>query len=342
MSGPDRTIARLTPSDAASLVSVVLASRNGERFLPQALSSLAAQTWPHVELLAVDDGSTDGTGALLERFAAGRPMARVLHTDGLGPAAARARALEQARGAFIAVHDDDDVSHPERFERQARHLLAHPGTALLGSAADIIDEVGVRVGPHPVPFGPQAIRKTLRRAPAFVHGSVMMRRAAYEAAGGYRAPFRAAEDFDLYLRMPVDMDLQNLEEPLYAWRRHPGNSFARARVDHLFFLATARAFHAERLATGRDSIALLQGSADRDEFLAAYPFAGTLLCLLGEAYVRDGRVAEARGFLRRAMGRKGPRSAALGWWALSFGVALTPRARAAALADALSNAGGSR
>ncbi len=338
MSGPDQTIASLTPPDAAPLVSVVLASRNGERFLPDALASLAAQTWPHVELIAVDDASTDGTRALLERFAAVRPMARVLHTAGVGPAAARALALDQARGAFFAVHDDDDVSRPERLERQVRHLLAHPGTALLGTAADIIDEFGARVEPHPVPFGAQAIRRTLRRAPAFVHGSVMMRREAYVAAGGYRAPFRAAEDYDLYLRMPVDMDLENLPEPLYAWRRHPGNSFARARGDHLFFLATARALHAERLATGRDSIALLAGSADPEAFLAAYPFAGTLLFQLGEAYVREGRVAEARRFLRRAMGRNGPRAAALGWWALSFGVALTPRARAAAL----SGAGGSR
>lgn len=338
MSGTGQTIAGVTPPDAAPLVSVVLASRNGERFLPQALASLAAQTWPHVELLAVDDGSTDTTGALLERFAVGRTMTRVLHTDGLGPAGARALALDQARGAFFAVHDDDDVSHPERIERQVRHLLARPGTALLGTAADIIDEGGARVGPHPVPFGPRAIHRTLRRAPAFVHGSVMMRRGAYAAAGGYRAPFRAAEDYDLYLRLPVDMDLENLPEPLYAWRRHPGNSFARARGDHLFFLATARAFHAERLATGRDSIELLAGSADRDAFLAAYPFAGTLLALLGEACVRDGRVAEARRFLRRAMGRKGPRAAALAWWALSFGVAVTPRARAAAPAGA----GGSR
>lgn len=330
MSRTEQTIVRTTPPDAAPLVSVVLASRNGERFLPEALASLAAQTWPHVELLTVDDGSTDGTGELLERFAAARPLARVLHTDGVGPAAARALALAGARGAFFAVHDDDDVSHPERLERQVGHLIAHPGTALLGTAADIIDEGGARVGLHPVPLEPHAIRRMLRRAPAFVHGSVMMRRQAYASAGGYRAPFRAAEDYDLYLRMPAVAGLENLPETLYAWRRHPGNSFARARGDHLFFLATARAFHAERLATGRDSIELLAGAGDTEAFLAAYPFAGTLLCYLGEAYVREGRVAEARRLLRRAIGQAGPRAAALGWWALSFGVGLTPRARAAA------------
>ena len=334
MSESQQTIVHATPPDATPLVSVVLATRNGERFLPEALASLAAQTWPHVELLAVDDGSTDRTGELLERYAEGRPLARVLHTAGVGPAAARAQALAGARGAFLAVQDDDDVSHPERLERQVRHLLAHPGTALLGTAADVIDERGARLGPYPAPLAPHAIRRTLRRAPAFVHGSVMMRREAYAAAGGYRAPFRAAEDYDLYLRMPADAMLETLPETLYAWRQHPGNSFARQRGDHLFFLATARAFDVERRATGRDSVSLLAGSADPEAFLAAYPFAGTLLLHLGEAYVREGRVAEARRFLRRAMAQAGPRAAGLGWWALSFAVALTPRARAASASAA--------
>jgi glycosyltransferase involved in cell wall biosynthesis len=330
MTGPTPTSAPATPPDAPLLVSVVLASRDGERFLPEALASLAAQTWPRVEILAVDDGSTDGTGRLLEAFAAAHPSARVLRTAGVGAAAARARALEGARGAFVALQDDDDVSHPERLERQVRHLLAHPGTALLGTAADVIDEDGARVGPHPVPLGAAAIRRRLRRAPPFVHGSVMMRREAYLAAGGYRAPFRAAEDYDLYLRVPADAVLENLPDTLYAWRRHPGNSYARARADHLFFLATARAFHAERRRTGGDSLRLLADSPDRDAFLAAYPMAGRLLVCLGEAYVREGRVGEARAFLRRAMRHTGARAAALAWWALSFGVALTPRARAAA------------
>ena len=158
----------------------------------------------------------------------------------------------------------------------------------------------------------------------------MMRRVAYQATGGYRAPFRAAEDYDLYLRMPVDAGLENLPETLYAWRRHAGNSYARARSDHLFFLALARAFQAERERTGRDSIDLLSGVADPEAFLTRYPFSSRLHFYLGEAYTREGRVAEARRFLRRAMPHADAWAAALGWWALSFGVALTPRARAAA------------
>lgn len=329
MSGPEPSRAQPTSAPEGPLVSLVLASRDGERFLAESLDSLARQTWPHVEWLLVDDGSRDATGRLLERFAAEHPPARVFHLGGLGAAAARAHALDQARGELLALQDDDDRSHPERLERQARHLIAHPGIALLGTAAETIDEQGAVVAPYPVPLGAGAIARTLRRAPAFVHGSVMMRREAYLAAGGYRAPFRAAEDYDLYLRMPAGAGLANLPEPLYAWRRHPGNSFARARGDHLFFLALARAFRDERNETGRDSIDRLAAAEDRDAFLAGYPLAGRLLCHLGEAHAREGRVAEARRYLRRAMPHPGTRARALGWWALSLGLGLTPRARAA-------------
>jgi len=317
------------PPSLEPLVSVVLASRDGERFLAESLDSLAAQTWPRVEWLLVDDGSTDGTGPLLERFAARSPSARVFHAGGVGPAAARALALAEAHGEFLALQDDDDRSHPERLERQVRHLLAHPEIVLLGTAAETIDERGAVVAPYPVPLTSEAVARTLKRAPAFVHGSVMMRRGAYRAAGGYRAPFRAAEDYDLYLRMPAGATLANLPDALYAWRRHPGNSFARARGDHLFFLAVARAFRDERAATGRDAIDLLAAGEDHEAFLARYRFAGRLLFYLGEAYTREGRVAEARRYLRRAMPHRDTRTVALGWWALSFGLGLARRARAA-------------
>jgi hypothetical protein len=129
------------------------------------------------------------------------------------------------------------------------------------------------------------------------------------------------------LRIPAGTEMANLPETLYAWRQHPDNSFARARGDHLFFLAVARAFRDERAATGRDSADRLAAATDREVFLAGYPFAGRLLFYLGEAYTREGRVAEARRYLRRSMPHRDARAAALGWWALSFGLGLARRAR---------------
>jgi glycosyltransferase involved in cell wall biosynthesis len=304
---------------------VLLASRDGARYLDETLAGLAAQTWPHVEIVAVDDGSRDETPGILARFAASHPRARVIRTPGLGVAGALALAARDARGEYFARHDDDDRSWPERLERQAQFLEAHPEIAVVGSAADIIDERGARVGAYALPLAPEAIRRVARRDPPFVGGAVMMRRAAYERAGGYRAAFRMSEDLDLWLRMDPSA-FANLPEPLYAWRRHGGSQTARGRATMLDFAAIARAFAEERRATGGDSYALLERARDRDELLRSYPRAARLALQLAIAYLRDGRVAEARGFLARARAQPGARAQAAALWLASFAVALTPRA----------------
>jgi hypothetical protein len=326
------------------LVSVLLASRNGERFLDEALAGLAAQTWPHVEVVAVDDGSTDRTPDLFARFAATHPRARVIRTPGLGVAGALALAAKEARGELLARQDDDDRSHPERFERQARFLAAHPEIGVVGCAAEIVDARGEHAGAYALPLTPQAIRRVARRDPPFVGGAVMMRRAAYDAAGGYRAAFRMSEDLDLWLRMDP-ATLANLPETLYAWRRHGASQTARGRATMLDFAAIARAFAEERRATGRDSYALLEQARDRDGLLALHPRAGRLALHLATAYLRDGRIAEARGFMARAFADPGARGPAAALWLASLAVALTPRAaraRRAAQAGGGGDSGGTR
>ncbi len=312
------------------LVSVLLASRNGARFLPEALESLRAQTYPHVEVIAVDDGSTDATSTILAAWTASRPNARVIRTEGIGLAGALALAARESRGEFLARQDDDDRSRPARLERQVRHLLAHPNVAVLGTSASIIDEQGRTIAPYPLPSSPEEIRRTLRRAVPFVHGSVVMRRGAYEAAGGYRACFRASQDFDLWLRMAPEVGLENLDEALYEWRLHPAGVFARARDEQLFYSAVARAFVEERREGGGDSAALLAELPDPETFLACYRRAGRLSLFLGEAYAREGRGAESRRYLARALRDPRSRASAAPYWALSWALPLTPRGRVAA------------
>jgi GT2 family glycosyltransferase len=316
------------PSAEAPLVTILLATRDGSRFLPEALRGIDAQTYRPLELVAVDDGSTDSTGDILRAFAADRPWVRLLRADGVGPAGARAIAFEAARGSLIAIHDDDDWSRPERIERQVAYLAVHPEAGVVGSAAEIIDERGIVLAPYRVPLEEREIHRVLRRAPPFVHGSVVMRREAYEAAGGFRAPFRCAEDYDLWLRIPSRFGLANLAEPLYRWRLHGANSFTRDRVHHIEYLAIARAFAAERAQRGADSIDRLAAAAsDLAAFRRGYRLAARLALHRGEGYVREGRTAEGRGALGRAF--LDPRSApaALAWWLLSWPVEGSPRGR---------------
>lgn len=313
----------------APLVSVLLASRNGARFLPEALASIASQTYPAIEPVLVDDGSTDGTASLLDAFAAAHPRATRLRAEGIGPAAARDLAFRASSGSLIAIHDDDDVSDARRIELQVRAFASRPDLGVLGTSAFVIDERGGRLRPFRVPFGRGAVRRMLHHAPPFVNGSVMMRRAAYEAAGGFRAPFRSAEDFDLWLRMPPELDLDNIALPLYSWRERSGNLTARARSTMTWHAAVARTFADERRETGRDSIELLAARPSQEEFLASYPRAGRVAFYLGEMLARQGRALEARRQLARAIRDPASRTAALPWWVLTWLLPFTPRGRAA-------------
>jgi glycosyltransferase involved in cell wall biosynthesis len=311
-------------------VAVVLASRDGALHLPDALASLAAQTLAPAEVLLVDDGSVDGTPALFEAFAREHRQARVLRAGGVGPAGARDLGIREARSPLIAIQDDDDLSRPERLAREAAFLAAHPEVGLVGSAADVIDPDGRAIEPYPVPTTPAGIRRMLRRAPPFVHGSVMMWRDAYLAAGGYRAAFAVSEDFDLYLRLAERTALANLPERLYAWRRHPGNTFARRRGEHLMYAALARALAWERAHGHGDSLAAWSAAGGAEAFLARHPLGPRLARCWGEGLVREGRVRSGRRVLARAFGAASLMPGALAWWLLSFVVALTPRAVRAA------------
>lgn len=313
----------------APLVSVLLASRNGARYLPDALRGLLDQTYRPVEIVAVDDGSEDETASLLDAFAAIHPRVVRLRSGGVGPGAARDLAFRASSGPLIAIHDDDDVSRPDRFERQVAAFLERPQLGVLGTAADVIDERGRRQGAYPVPLDPSAIRRTLKRAPPFVNGSVVMRRSAYEAAGGFRPEFRSSEDFDLWLRVPVEFEMGNLRQPLYAWRDRAENLTSRGRGAMTFYAAVARAFADERRETGGDSVELLRAWGSEEEFLEHYPRSGRVAFYFGEMLARQGHAREARRLLGRALRDPSSRRAALPWWGLTWLLPLTPRAREA-------------
>lgn len=310
-------------------ISILFACRDAARHLPAALAGIEAQTYRPLELLAVDDGSADATASILRGFAEGRPWVRLLQAGGIGPGAAREIAFQASHGELIAIHDADDVSRHDRFARQAEYLASHPEVGVLGTAADVIDERGERIAGYPVPIDPRAIRRVLRRAPPFVHGSTVLLREAYEAAGGFRAGFRAAEDYDLWLRVPARFGLRNLDLPLYQWRSHGGGSFQTRRDWHLEYLALARAFADERRRRGGDSAGALLLAGSPAAFREGYAERPLLARYRAEAFIREGRTREGRLALRDVWrgGRPGLWLTGLAWWLLSWPVDWTPRAR---------------
>jgi glycosyltransferase involved in cell wall biosynthesis len=199
-------------------VSVLLPVHDGERFLGDALDSVLAQTLADIEVLVVDDGSTDGTGALLAAYRDER--LRVLRQAHAGLVSALELAMREARAPLLARMDADDVSLPERLQRQAAFLEANPPVGLVGCGVEVIDESGRAEGTVLLPLGDGDLRRRLLLRNPFTHGSVLLRREALEEAGGYRAGHGANEDYDLWRRIARRWELAAVPEVLYRYRRH--------------------------------------------------------------------------------------------------------------------------
>ena len=238
---------RLT-QPSAPRVSVVMAVRDGERWLVEAIESVLAQSESALELIVIDDGSTDRTPLLVDALAERDGRIRVFRQPALGLAEALNLGLAAARAPFMARLDADDLAQPTRLERQAAVLDARPKIGLLGSWALEIDCAGRPLGVREPPTDHATLQRLLEKGNPFVHSSVMARTELLRRLGGYRGAFEAAEDYDLWLRVSEAAELANLPEPLVSYRRHPGSVSRRVGLRQAFSVRLAqRAAAARRL-----------------------------------------------------------------------------------------------
>lgn len=232
---------------SAPRVSILMAVYNGAGHLPAAIESILSQTFSDFEFLIVDDGSTDGTPAILAEYTA-RDSRIVVTTNArnLGLTRSLNVGLAQCRGEFVARQDADDLSDPGRLAAQVAHLDAHPRLLLLGTRYRAFrneDDPG-RV--YPIPVGEREVAAALVQDNAFGHGTVMFRRAPELR---YDETFAVAQDYDLFARLALNGPVDNLEQVLYHWRVHPGAVSARRREEQRAVrLAVSNAYIHELLA----------------------------------------------------------------------------------------------
>jgi glycosyltransferase involved in cell wall biosynthesis len=215
----------------APAVSVLMAVHDGARWVAGAVESVLTQTAGDLELVVIDDGSTDATADLLAAVRDGR--LRVHRQPRAGLTRALNAALGLARAPLVARLDADDLALPERLARQRAFLAAHPEVGLLGTAAREVDEAGAPVREVRPPLDDATLRRALIRANPFVHSSVMARRAVVARAGGYDETLPVAQDYGLWMRLAGLTRLANLEAVLVVRRLGPGRVSVEREEDRL-------------------------------------------------------------------------------------------------------------
>src|SRR5207249_618183 len=183
----------------ARLVSVVMSVYNGAPWVGAAVESLLVQTLTDLEVIVIDDGSTDATPDVLASLRDPRLVDARREHSGLTRALNQACALAPAPP--LARLDADDTALPEPSALQRAHLDAQPEVGLVGTGAREVDRTGGEVSVVRPPTDDAAIRRGLIRAIPFVQCSVMMRRAALDRAGGYDESIPVAQDCDLWMRL---------------------------------------------------------------------------------------------------------------------------------------------
>ena len=200
-------------------VSVLMAVRDGAPWVAEAVASVLGQTAGDLELIVIDDGSTDATPELLARVRDARLRVDRRAAAGLTPSLNRGLAL--ARAPLVARLDADDLALPERLARQGAFLAAHPEVGLLGGGVRELDADGREVAVRVPPTLDAPLRAALIRRNPFAHSAVMVRRALVERVGGYDESVPVAQDYDLWMRLSRVTRLASLPEVVVVRRLLP-------------------------------------------------------------------------------------------------------------------------
>ncbi len=199
-------------------VTVLMSVYNAEDFLHEAIDSILSQTFTDFEFLIIDDGSKDKSLSIIKSYKDER--IRLISRENRGLVASLNQGIKLAKGEFIARQDADDISIPERLEKEVAYLDAHPKVGLVGSNYAHIDRKGNRTGTVTNVFTrPHDLKLTLITCNQYGHGSVMMRKDVLKKVGDYDKSVGHVEDYDLWVRISRVADVANIEEPLYLWRK---------------------------------------------------------------------------------------------------------------------------
>jgi glycosyltransferase involved in cell wall biosynthesis len=285
--------------------SVVVPAYNAERTIGDAIRSALAQTVVDLEVLVVDDGSTDGTSSVVEHFAAADPRVRPLRQANAGVSAARNRALDEAGGRFASFLDSDDVLLPRYLETMGETLARHHEAGFADCDFWILDDETGRLSTWPLgrlelPADPAELTRVVLRRNVLHYGATV-RMDVLREVGWFRSDLPAAEDMELFLRI-LARGYGAVRAPgrLSVWRSRGGSLSAQA-LELKRSLAEVYRLVAEEYDVPED-VRELARACRRAELRQVAALAGERRAAAALLRARG-----AAGRVRRALRRRGPR-----------------------------------
>lgn len=233
-------------------ISVIMSVYNSKRYLSESIESILNQTFKNFEFIIVDDGSTDDSLGIIKEFM--KKDKRILlinNNSNIGLTKSLNKALKKAKGKYIARMDTDDVSMPERLEKQYNFLEKNEDVFLVGTGSINIDETGENTTTFNPIVSFEEIKKTLPYKNCIYHPSIMFRN---EKGICYREKFVYSQDYDLYLRLLSNgKKLVNLPDKLIKYRCNPNAITQTKRGKQALFAEKAREFYFQRIKYGKDN-----------------------------------------------------------------------------------------
>lgn len=217
---------------ASCLVSVVIPTFNCSHLLPGAIDSALAQTHAPLEVVVVDDGSTDDTARVARTYG---DRIRYVHQQNQGTAAARNTGIAHSSGEYIALLDQDDRWLPQKLERQLPYFLPDPSVGLVHTGGRVIDSASGAVTSEYLPPAELDVHELMAWCRVGC-ATVVLRRAALEAVGGFDPKLPGADDWDLWIRVAARYRVLGCPEVLVEIHEHPGNQ--GKRVERMYTVAS--------------------------------------------------------------------------------------------------------
>lgn len=218
------------------LVTVLMSVYNGEKYLSEAIESILNQTYKNFEFLIIDDGSTDSSKKIVKSYNDSR-IKLIENEENIGLTRSLNKGIELSKGKYIARMDADDISFPERLEKQVDFMENHEDVAVCGSCAGIINEKDIEYSSFINPETSAEIKVALFFFNPIAHPTVMIRKDVLNEIGSYDPYFEKTQDYDLWYRIYLaGHDFYNFQEKLLIYRNHKTN-ITNTNLDKQLFYA---------------------------------------------------------------------------------------------------------